>query len=229
MSAHVPSVALTVDVADRAPTPDVVGAFLDHLDCSHVRSTWFLPGDVDRGLVDRLFFTGHEVAALVPSVAEIRTTAPQLAEHDVGVVGARVPWREEAVEASSSRDLLEVAGSTGLSYLSIPAASVAGGALDGRVLLRERSLFLLAAPTTTSALGVDPMAWLHLAHIAVGRVLEHHDFLEIGVDLRAMNRAASFNAVAETVDLVSGLQRAERLRSERLDRLLASVVGTLEG
>ena len=229
MSAEVPTVALTVEVADRAPAPDVVGAFLDHLDRSQVRSTWFLPGDVDRELADRLFFTGHEVAALVQVVAEIPATALQLAGHDVRVLGARVAGCEDTVDAWSSRELLEVAGSAGLSYLSIPAASVAEGALDGRVLLRERSLFLLAAPTTTSVLGVDPTTWLQRSQIDVGRVLEHHDVLEIGIDLHAMNRAASFNAVSETVDLVSGLQRVERLRSERLDRLLASMMGDLEG
>lgn len=80
-------------------------------------------------------------------------------------------------------------------------------------------LTVLPAPAGAGELGSDPLAWLHRAQLAVGRIVEHGGFHELGVDLGVMDRSAGLSAVAEAVDLITGLARAERLRVDRLDHL----------
>jgi hypothetical protein len=218
------AVAVTVEVDHLDGSPGVVAALLDHLDRRGVASTWFVPSGVDAALIDRLFYTGHEVAGLVPSPGDIRPAVRILTALDVVVAGVRVtPSRSAPAEMFSVRQLVEQTASTGLSYVSIPAGSIAGAELDRGSLLDEPPLTLLWAPTGSAELGSDPLAWLHGVQLAVGRIVEHGGFHELSVDLGAMDRPAGLSAVAEAVDLVSGLRRAERLQVDRLDRLIAAL------
>src|SRR5690242_9376770 len=83
------ALAVAVDLAHAEATPAAVATLLDVLDRRRVPSTWHLPVDTDPALLDRLWFTGHEAAALVDSVDGL-TAAATLASHDTPVVGARV-------------------------------------------------------------------------------------------------------------------------------------------
>ena len=217
------AVAVTVEADQPAVSPGVVAALLDHLDGRQVASTWFVPSDVDAALIDRLFYTGHEVAGLVTSVSDIGEAVGALRGHDVGVTGVRVtPSSSAAAILFSAQELLEQAGSAGLSYVSLSAGLIAGDEPELQSMLSDAALTVLRAPTGSAELAPDPLAWLHGAQLAVGRIVEHGGFHELGVNLGAMDRSAGLSAMAEAVDLVSGLCRAERLRVDRLDRLIGS-------
>lgn len=198
----------------------MVAALLDHLDGRRVASTWFVPADVDAALIDRLFFTGHEVAGLVTSVSDIAEAVRLLRGHDVGVAGVRVTG---PVIPSGAGELLEQTAGAGLSYVStyvsISAGLSARDESELKPVLNNAALTAFPAPTGSAELGADPLKWLHGAQLAVGRIVEHGGFHELAVDLGALDRSAGLSAVAEAVDLVSGLVRAERLRVDRLDRL----------
>lgn len=217
------TVAVTVEADQPAASPGVVAALLDHLDGRRVASTWFVPRDVDAALIDRLFYAGHEVAGLVAVVRDIGEAVRALRGHDVGVAGVRVTASSSAPSVPfNAQELLEEAGSAGLSYVSLSAGLMAGDEPELQSMLSDASLTVLGAPTGSAGLEPDPLAWLHGAQLAVGRIVEHGGFHELGVDIGGMDRSAGLSAVAEAVDLVSGLCRAQRLRVDRLDRLMGS-------
>jgi hypothetical protein len=85
-----------------------------------------------------------------------------------------------------------------------------------------RELAVLAAPAGPS-MTPHPLAWLQATQVAVGRVLEHGGCHELRIDVAELDRPDALGTVAEAVDLISGLARAERLWLNRLDRYVAAL------
>ena len=214
------AVVITVAVDRPDESPGAIAALLDHLDRRRVASTWFVREDVDTALIDRLFFTGHEVAGTVSTPAEVSAVVGALRVREVELSGIRL-------EASPGvtvnvPHLLEQAAATGLSYVSVPP-DLLGETLALPALLAG-PLAVLAAPSGPSPLTTNPLAWLQETQLAIGRILEHGGYQELTIDPAALDRPDAVSAVAEAVDLVSGLRRAERLWLDRLDRFVAMMV-----
>jgi hypothetical protein len=205
----------------------VLAALLDHLDRRAAVATWFVAVNTDPVLLDRLFFGGHEIAALAPWT-DVATTVGSLRSHDIGpVVGARLT-ADGGVRAAGSSLRLQlatvVAAEIGLAYVSIgPDARVPGAA--GPVV--SEALPVLEAPDV-GTLATDPHAWLRAVQVDVGRALEHGGWAELRIDPAVLDRPRAFGVVAEAVDLVAGLHRAERVHLARMRDLVADDPGAVD-
>jgi hypothetical protein len=216
------ALALAVDVAEATASPGAVAAVLDLFDRRRVPSTWFLPPGTDPALLDRLWFTGHEAAALLPAVDALADAAG-LASHGAPVLGARLLDDGDVAVA----DLATAARHAGLTHLSVPAP--AGGPVlavdvppDGRAVV---VLGVGGGPDLVA----DPDAWLAAAQVGLGRAVQHRALTVLRIDPLGLDRSGALAGLVEAVDLAAGLVRAERLHIARLDHLAAELADLRSG
>jgi hypothetical protein len=210
--------AFAVELADPGTPPGAVAALLDLFDRRAVASTWFLAPGTDPALLDRLWFTGHEAAALVEELDGL-AEAQALASHGTPVVGALIrdhgSRSPAGVAAAAARDRL-------LTHVSLSAA---GDVSTGDPVLAIVGTVVVLGLGARPDLVADPDAWLAAAQIGLGRAVQHGSAAPLRIDPLGLDRSGAFAAVVEAVDLAAGLVRAERLHVDRLDRLAAEIVG----
>jgi hypothetical protein len=107
-------------------------------------------------------------------------------------------------------DLLEAPGLR--SKWHVPAST--DTALLDRLAFGGHEAMITNPDGGSTDISADPEAWLHEAQIEIGRALEHRQNWELQIHTAMLGRRDGMSAVAEALDLVAGLVRADRLRSD---------------
>lgn len=132
-------------------------------------------------------------------------------------MGASGVGRSGAVEGTDGAEAAGAGESTaGLAYLAVPGVAPAFPERGGDGVVR--------IPVAQDDAG-SPSSF-HLAfQAAVGRTLPQHGLLAIAPPAHRFERQDALDVLVESLDLIAGLRRADRLWTPSLGELAASLVG----